>query len=252
VTAITVTIDARFRGPPHSGHGGYSSGLVADAVGNPAEVTLRRPPPLERPLALRREGSDGRVVLVDDAALIAEGRRAEPFEVALVSPVSWDEAETARVAAAATVGDEHPIPSCFGCSTARAPGDGLRLLPGRVAGRGDEVCAVPWVPDRSLAGPTGGLSPGHVWSALDCPTGWAAIWEAFNPWVLGRFAVDIRGPVELGGRYVITSWLVERDGRKARTEGALRTEDGDVRAVARATWIEVTAESLEPGTEEGT
>jgi len=46
-----VTIDRRFRGPSDSGNGGYVCGVVAALVGGPAEVTLRSPPPLDRPSA---------------------------------------------------------------------------------------------------------------------------------------------------------------------------------------------------------
>ena len=51
---VVPTIDPRFNGPPGSGNGGYTCGLVAGLLGGPAEVTLRLPPPLGTPLAWRR------------------------------------------------------------------------------------------------------------------------------------------------------------------------------------------------------
>ena len=46
-----VMIPRRFNGPPDSGNGGYSCGVVAALLDAPAvEVTLRAPPPLEREL----------------------------------------------------------------------------------------------------------------------------------------------------------------------------------------------------------
>src|SRR5512138_2743309 len=46
-----ITIDTRFRGPPNSANGGYACGLLARHVDKRgAEVTLRAPPPLARPL----------------------------------------------------------------------------------------------------------------------------------------------------------------------------------------------------------
>jgi len=45
MTTDHVTIERRFCGPPESGNGGYSCGLLAAHVGGPAEVTLRRSPP---------------------------------------------------------------------------------------------------------------------------------------------------------------------------------------------------------------
>ena len=67
----SFTIARRFRGPESSGNGGYTCGLVAGFVDGDAEVTLRRPPPLDRPLAVSREGS--RVLVHDGPDLIAEG-----------------------------------------------------------------------------------------------------------------------------------------------------------------------------------
>ena len=51
----TVTIDRRFRGPLDSANGGYAAGLLGSRLPGVAQVTLRLPPPLERPLAVRRK-----------------------------------------------------------------------------------------------------------------------------------------------------------------------------------------------------
>ena len=51
-----LVIDPRFNGPAGSANGGYTCGLVADFVDGVAEVTLRRPPPLGRPLVVERDG----------------------------------------------------------------------------------------------------------------------------------------------------------------------------------------------------
>lgn len=235
MTATCVVIDERFHGPPHSGHGGYSAGLVARAIGNPAEVTLRRPPPLGRPLDLERR-DDGTAVLRDGADTVAEGRQCERLDVAAPPPVLWTDATAARDAAEVAVAEEHSFPTCFGCGPRRD--DGLRLLAGPVADR-DDIHAAPWVPEPSFADADGKVGQEYVWAALDCPTGWAVIWGAVKPWVLGRLAVDQRGPVELGYRYVVTAWSRGAEGRKAFSEGALSTDTGNVQAVARATWIEV-------------
>ena len=54
-SAHPATIPRRFNGPLDSGQGGYSAGVVAGFVDGPAEVSLRRPVPLDRPLAVARE-----------------------------------------------------------------------------------------------------------------------------------------------------------------------------------------------------
>src|SRR5207249_1626462 len=49
-----VVIARRFSGPPDSAHGGYACAMVARYIDGTAEVSLRSPPPLERPLAVER------------------------------------------------------------------------------------------------------------------------------------------------------------------------------------------------------
>ena len=41
------TIDATYNGPPKSGNGGYSCGVLGQFFDGPAEVMLRVPPPLD-------------------------------------------------------------------------------------------------------------------------------------------------------------------------------------------------------------
>jgi hypothetical protein len=69
VTRITmseqVVIGRRFNGPPSSGHGGYSAWIAAQFIDGAAEVSLRRPPPLETPLDVHR-GDDGSVELTQE------------------------------------------------------------------------------------------------------------------------------------------------------------------------------------------
>jgi hypothetical protein len=67
----TVTIPSRFNGPPASGNGGYSCGLVAAALEGPAAVSLRRPVPLDQALELLHE-DDGKVCAFAGDDLIAE------------------------------------------------------------------------------------------------------------------------------------------------------------------------------------
>jgi hypothetical protein len=64
------------------------------------------------------------------------------------------------------------FPGCFVCGPARGPGDGLRILPGPVAGRG--LWAAPWTPEETVAGASDRVRPEVVWAALDCPSGIAA------------------------------------------------------------------------------
>jgi hypothetical protein len=137
--AETVSIDCRFRGPPQSGHGGYCCGVLGRRIEAPvAEVTLRVPPPLQRPLAIERPVPD-RVELRDAETLVAEGRALDELELQVPEPVSPAEAAAARDAS--PLHDYHPWPMCFVCGPDREPGDGLRVISGPVEGR--DVVASP-------------------------------------------------------------------------------------------------------------
>ena len=215
-----MRIAGRFNGPPGSGNGGVTCGKLAAYVGAPAvEVTLRRPPPLDRDLRVDAAGGSAR--LFDGEVLVAE---AVPSSVDLEVPaaVAVEEARAAEESYAGLV--EHPFPTCFVCGTERS--DGLGLRPGPVPGG----TACTWVPEAD--------DPVMVWAALDCPGGWTVL-EPGRPLVLGRMALSAPGRVVPGEAHVVQGWITGRDGRKVHTGSVLRGPDGSVVAVARATWFEV-------------
>lgn len=221
----TLLIPARFNGPPTSANGGYACGLVAGLVGGRAEVTLRRPPPLDVPLAVEREDG-GRVRVLDGDAVVAEAERVGAFSLDVPEPVSVVEAAEASRGYAGF--RAHAYETCFVCGPARD--DGLGVYPGPVAGR--EVVAAPWTPPGS--GPVDRLL---VWAALDCPSGWAVDEFSREGVLLGRLAAEIVAPVEGGEPHVVLGWPVGVDGRKRFAGSAVFSADGSVRAFARSTWL---------------
>jgi hypothetical protein len=237
-----VVIDRRFRGPPRSANGGYTCGrLAAFVAGDPnVVVTLRMPPPLEKPLRVERGGESGSpaATLSDGEALIAEAEPAAGLELSVPDPVGLDQAESAR--RDSPLHQHHPFEECFVCGPKREPGDGMRITCGPVAGREGEVVAAPWEVDRSLA-PDGETIPDELaWSALDCPTGLAGMLVPdFGLSVLGRLTAQILRPIEAGRTYVAIGWPLERDGRKLHSAAAILDGDGEPLAISRATWIEL-------------
>jgi hypothetical protein len=235
----SIVIDSRFNGPPDSANGGYTCGLLAAAVDGPAEVTLRRPPPLEREL---RVGSDGdRVLLLEGDELVAEATAVEAGW-SVPSPASLDQARAA-VPGSAFLHSPRPFPTCFVCGNERDAGDGLEIYPGPASGR-DGLHAGTWTPDASVADEDGRVRSEVVWASLDCPTSSPVANRplpdgTLRPIVLARLAVDVRGPVEAGVEHVVTAWPIEVDGRKRHAGSALFTPDGDLLASARALWIEL-------------
>jgi hypothetical protein len=233
----TTTIAHRFRGPARSGNGGYTAGVLADALlsltGDPAAtVTLRVPPPLDTAMETLPFG--GGVQLWHRAVLVAEAI-AGTFTGPVAEPVPFSAAAEASNGYAGLA--SHPFPTCFVCGPARSEGDGLRLFPGPVARR-ERTVAAPWVPTRAGADGSGALSRTVTWAALDCPGGWSLDLIG-RPMVLGRMTAQVDAVPHLGGRYVVVGHARELGERKAYTDSALYTADGALMARAEATWIAV-------------
>ena len=229
--ADSLVIPARFNGPPDSGHGGYSAGLLGTLVDGPAEAALRAPPPLETPLVVEHDGDTVRAMR--DGAVVLEAAPAS-LAVEVPAPVAIEAARTAEADSRFRDADWHPFPTCFACGPRRAEGDGLRLFPGRVSGR--DLFATVWVPAAEF-GRGGDVEPLLVWAALDCPSSAPAM--GGQTIVLASLAVDIAAAVKVGEPHVIASWEIEHDGRKHHSGVALWDARGGVCAVGRALWIEL-------------
>lgn len=217
----TLTIDRRFRGPLHSGNGGYTAGRLAAFVDGPAEVTLRVPPPLDRSLAVVEE--DGRVLLLDGEVLIAEARPGAP-DVEAPQAVTFAEAENATSRHVRFGGEE--FSECFSCGI--RPDDGLCIHAGPVAGR--EVHAAPWTARE--------VSPEVVWAAIDCAGAYAVGGPGRGAVVLGRMTAEIRRLPEEGEQCVVVAWPLEEDGRKLHAGTGLLSSGGQPLALARQIWIQ--------------
>lgn len=225
-------IATRFRGPTSSGNGGYTAGLLASHLPGAVEVTLRRPPPLERDLPTietsagwqLRDGDD----LVAEAVAVSRdslGERVPAVDV-----------DTARAAEGAYPGlHRHPFPECFVCGPARESGDGMRLAPGRLP---DGRTACTWTPDASLAGDGGRIADPYVWAALDCPGGWTGDLEG-RPMVLGRIGALVVTAPRVGQTYVVVGRRRGADGRKTWTASTVYDAEGQVRGLASHTWIHI-------------
>jgi hypothetical protein len=233
----TVVIDERFNGPADSANGGFAAGALARFVGEPAEVTLRLPPPLGARLDVAGEPAGGAVRLLAGDALVAEGRRAEPLGVEPPVRPSFDEAAEAS-ARHVWRGRRHAFSDCFVCGPERAErGDGLGVSPGALAAH-PQLTAAPFVPDASVAR-DGIVRPEVIWAALDCPSFPPALWSRGPVAVLGRMSAQREREVGAGEKLVAVGWLLGADGRKHATASALLDGDGRLVARARATWIEL-------------
>lgn len=227
-----VVVAARYCGPPESGNGGYTCGRLAAGMPGTTEVTLRRPPPLDRPLVVLRTPT-GRV-LADGGEVIAEARTAR---LELETPPCPGLAAAVEASGRYLGLKVHAFPTCFVCGPGRAPGDGLRIFAGEVADDGLVACA--WKPAADLDDGHGALRTEFAWAALDCPGAWAWLGQLERPLVLGRLTAAMDAPILTGQLHIVGGWRIGREGRKHISGTVIWRADGTLCARASATWIEV-------------
>jgi hypothetical protein len=232
-----LTVERRFCGPPEYGNGGYVAGLLFEALvprGQCAEVTLRRPVPLDTELALRpfERGGGGELVLGDE--VLAELRESD---LAMEVHPHVDFAEAQRASAGFPLAARFQFRGCFVCGADRAARDGLHIRPGPVPHR--TTVAAPWVPDQNLSGETDLVRPRYLWAALDCPGAYALHHAGADqgPLVLGRMTAKLLHPLAAGERCVVAAWPIGADGAKLFAGTALYNQDGWLVALARQTWF---------------
>jgi hypothetical protein len=225
-----LVVPTRFRGPLDSGNGGWVSAMTAAHVDGDAEVTLRRPPPLETPLPI--EPDPPGVRLCDGEELVAT---AAPVTLAIDVPAPITPAAARRIPA--KYGGEGIVAECFSCGRDRTRGDGLCLYPGEIHDRPDNL-GVYWSPDASVGRADGSVPDEIVWAALDCPSGWVHIRSGMLA-LLGRMAAHVSGDVRVGGEYAVVAGATGVDGRKHHSVSALYDDHGTLLAFARATWVQL-------------
>jgi hypothetical protein len=230
-----IVVERRYNGPPNCGNGGYVGGLIAAHVDGTAEVTLRKPTPLDVELTVERHA--GGVRMRDGDTVIATAVPIHDEPPATPSPVSLADVEAAGERSALRQRPRtHPFPGCFGCGPDND--GGLRIMVGPVPGR--ELAADVWTPDATLAD-SDGVRPEFVWTALDCSAGLGAIGQepTSAPYLLGRMAVWLLAAVRPGERYAVVGRREGGAGRTLFAGSAIYAADGTPVAVARSTWIQL-------------
>jgi hypothetical protein len=230
--AGSVLIPRRFNGPVGSGHGGYCCGAFARFVGERAEVTLRRPVPLDTDLEVEGDGN-GATRVLDGSDLVAEARPVPEFSLHVPAPPSLNQAR--RATSRYRGSEEGPFSRCFVCGRARE--DAFGVFAGEVEGR--DLLASPWTPPPWAAAADGQVRPEFVWAVLDCPASFAAYIGGQMPLsFLARLTANVAAPVRAGEEHVVIAWPIETEGRKRHSASAVVAPDGAIAASARALLIE--------------
>ena len=234
-------IPARFNGPPGARTAATPAGAWRPLVGAESpQVSLRTPPPLERPL-VRDQTTASAWSSTTAATLVAEG---EPTELLLDVP---DAVPGAAEAAAARgrprdLGRGAPLPHLRGLRPRpRSRATGCASSPGALAGR-DGLFARRLDPRRVARGRrTGTCARSACGRALDCPTSAPGRELRRGPADGARPAhrpARLRGP---RGR-ARTRWSRGRSrstGASATRPARCSTQTGGMLCASRALWIEL-------------
>jgi hypothetical protein len=226
----SLIVPHRFCGPPGSGNGGYTCGLLAQELGGIVECTLRMPVPMDVPLEFERRADGG--TLSREGKIVVEAKAAA-IGVTPPAPISV-QAATEAMTNSPALDPRHPFGTCFVCGPKRAVGDGLRIFPAPVQ---DGVFASAWLPNAEF-GDGGFLRPEFLWAAMDCPTGFAAGFPTTGKLVTGRLAVEQLKPIRTRTGCVLMSWALGIEGRKHFSAACLY-QGSELCAVANATWIRI-------------
>jgi hypothetical protein len=258
----TLIVPSRFNGPPASGNGGYSCGVVAALFDGPCAVSLRRPVPLDQPLGVEDanglgggiagDASDSPVLRVTaDGELIAEAVAAPELAPWSAPAVDLD---AARDATSRFVSPANGFfDRCFVCGRDRH--DGFCVFAGpiarsdvpassRLSSPGDEKCelertvASTWTPPEWTTDDDGAVLPEFVWAVLDCPGYFALHGHDGSLAFLARQQSTIIVPPRAGTEYVVVGIALERSGRKGLAATAILDPDGEVLAHAELVVVE--------------
>jgi len=227
----TLTIAARFCGPPTSANGGYFAGMVASCASRTVAVRLLKPPPLDTELTVE-ELPDGALRVMDGGEPIGEARPAALALDVRPAPEYLEAVEASRHYAGFRY---HRFPTCFVCGTQRSRGDGLRVFAGPIPERA--VVAAPWVPDASLDGGDGKVRAEFMSAALDCP-GYYAVAPDDRIMLLAEVTAHVDRRVHVGESCTVVGWQIGASGRKHEAGTALYDGKGELCGRARALWIE--------------
>lgn len=232
---FTAIINQRFCGPPNSGNGGYSCGLLGKNIRGPAQVRLQSPPPLDTPLTISQESGDW--LLKHENELVGIAKPAQ-LDWVPPSPPTLAQARQGKNTFAGH-SELNMFRGCFVCGPARDASDGLQIFTGNI--EGTELVACDWQPTTDLLDDQGNTKAEFVWSALDCP-GYFALnipLDSGKVFLLGQMTACIDKPVPGNQPLIIYAWKQFIDGRKHYSAAAIATAEGEVLARAEHLWIEL-------------
>ncbi|HEY0276915.1 MAG TPA: hypothetical protein VGC32_01475 [Solirubrobacterales bacterium] len=239
----TLFVPSRFNGPPASGNGGYSTGLIAALFDGPCAVSLRTPVPLDTALDVEPSNGLGSGIADDggdlEALRVIVGGELIAEAVAAPQLAPWPgpavDLDAARDATSRFVSPASGFfDRCFVCGRERH--DGFCVFPGPDAG--DDFVASTWTPPDWATDDDGAVLAEFVWAVLDCPGYFALHGRDGTLAFLARQQSTIVAPMRAGVEYVTVGIALERSGRKGIAATAILDADGEVLAHSEQVVVE--------------
>jgi len=230
----SITIPARFEGPPGTGQGGYTAARAIDEIGGAATVAFRSPVPLDEALPLNQRSEDHWQLSNASGATVLDITRWEPVW-ASTATVSIADARAARERFAYTA-DNHPAHHCFSCG---AQADSMHVHAGPL---GDGRHATDWTIPDWATDDTGVVDHAVAWAAVDCTAAWYVAGSADGrAGFTVQLAVEVLAPLIVGDTYAAVGWEGDYpavwDGRKRGACSALFDHSGTLVARSRSFWV---------------
>lgn len=235
-------LSQRFCGPPKTGNGGFTAGILVEAAGTEtAEIRLLSPTPVETSIIIESEKGLRGVIYDDTKKVLATLKSIadEDFpDYKLPKVPDLDEAK--KVSALYPGFTTHPFPTCFVCGPKREVNDGMRIFVGPASEQigFENLMAGHWLPNESVATQNGFVRDAAIWGALDCPGGFSAVLDKPQLIVLSKIRGKIIERPITGENYIIMSWRLQKLTRAFKVMTAIFESDSKrLFAIAEALWL---------------
>ncbi len=237
-----MVLSQRFCGPPKTGNGGLTAGILVEAVGtDTAEIRLLSPTPVETSIIMESEKGQRGTIYSDSKKVLATLKSiADEDFPEYKLPVVPDLVDAKKISAFYPGFTTHPFPTCFVCGPKREVNDGLRIFVGPAPEQiGFENLMVGhWLPDQTVASQDGFVRDAVIWGALDCPGGFAAVLGEPKLIVLSKIRGKIIERPKIGENYTVLSWRLQKMTRAFKVMTAIFKSDSKrLLAIAEALWL---------------
>lgn len=237
-----ITLSKRFCGPPKTGNGGLTAGILVEAVGtNSAEIRLLNPTPVESSIILESEKGKQGTIYDDSKKILATLKSIEDENFPEYKlPVVPDLEDAKKISTFYPGFTTHPFPTCFVCGPKREVNDGMRIFVGPAPEQiGFENLMVGhWLPDETISSANGFVRDAVIWGALDCPGGFSAVLGEPQLIVLSKIRGKIIERPKVGEDNIVMSWRLQKMSRAFKVMTAIfKSDSKKLIAIAEALWL---------------